>query len=112
MNPGPGLTAARDPVPLGPLLISASGHFCGGQTAPPSGYVLMGPSMTTDPSDIDDLLRRAQAGDRPALAELFTRYRERLRQMVRLRLDRRLQGRLDPDDVLQEAYLDFARRLP
>jgi RNA polymerase sigma-70 factor (ECF subfamily) len=67
--------------------------------------------MTTDPSDIDDLLRRAQAGDRPALAELFTRYRERLRQMVRLRLDRRLQGRLDPDDVLQEAYLDFARRL-
>ena len=72
----------------------------------------MGPIMTTDPSDIDDLLRRAQAGDRPALAELFTRYRERLRQMVRLRLDRRLQGRLDPDDVLQEAYLDFARRLP
>ncbi len=32
--------------------------------------------------------------------------------MVRLRLDRRLQGRLDPSDVLQEAYLDFARRLP
>jgi RNA polymerase sigma-70 factor (ECF subfamily) len=32
--------------------------------------------------------------------------------MVRLRLDRRLQGRLDPSDVVQEAYLDFARRLP
>jgi DNA-directed RNA polymerase specialized sigma24 family protein len=31
--------------------------------------------------------------------------------MVRLRMDRRLQGRLDPSDVLQEAYLDFARRL-
>ena len=30
--------------------------------------------------------------------------------MVRLRLDRRLQGRLDPSDVLQEAFLDFARR--
>jgi RNA polymerase sigma-70 factor (ECF subfamily) len=30
--------------------------------------------------------------------------------MVRLRLDRRLQGRLDPADVLQEAYLDVARR--
>jgi RNA polymerase sigma-70 factor (ECF subfamily) len=68
--------------------------------------------MSTDPSDIDDLLRRAQCGDRQAAAELFTRYRERLRQMVRLRLDRRLQGRLDPEDVLQEAYLDFARRLP
>jgi RNA polymerase sigma-70 factor (ECF subfamily) len=32
--------------------------------------------------------------------------------MVRLRLDRRLQGRLDPTDVLQEAYLDVARRFP
>jgi RNA polymerase sigma-70 factor (ECF subfamily) len=31
---------------------------------------------------------------------------------VRLRLDRRLQGRLDPADVLQEAYLDVARRFP
>jgi RNA polymerase sigma-70 factor (ECF subfamily) len=32
--------------------------------------------------------------------------------MVRLRLDRRLLGRLDPADVLQEAYLDMARRFP
>src|SRR3954466_15635884 len=30
--------------------------------------------------------------------------------MVRVRLDRRMNGRLDPDDVLQEAYLDVARR--
>ena len=32
--------------------------------------------------------------------------------MVRLRLDRRLQGRVDPSDVLQEAYIDMAERLP
>ena len=31
--------------------------------------------------------------------------------MVRLRLDRRLQGRVDPSDVLQEAYLDVAQQL-
>ncbi len=30
--------------------------------------------------------------------------------MVRLRMDRRLQGRIDPSDVLQDAYLDYARR--
>src|SRR5690348_8069611 len=30
--------------------------------------------------------------------------------MVALRLDRRLQGRIDPSDVLQEAYLDVANR--
>jgi hypothetical protein len=70
----------------------------------------MGPVMTRDSSNSDDLLRRAEAGDQQALAELFSRYRDRLRQMVRLRLDRRLQGRIDPSDVLQEAYLDLAKR--
>ncbi len=68
--------------------------------------------MIGDSSDIDDLLRRAGAGDAEALAGLFDRYRERLEQMVRLRLDRRLFGRLDPSDVLQEAYLDLAKRFP
>jgi RNA polymerase sigma-70 factor (ECF subfamily) len=60
----------------------------------------------------DELLRRARAGDQQALADLFAQYRDRLRGMVRLRLDRRLQGRVDPSDVLQEAYLDVARRAP
>jgi RNA polymerase sigma-70 factor (ECF subfamily) len=32
--------------------------------------------------------------------------------MVRLRLDRRLYGRLDPSDVLQETYLVLAKRFP
>jgi RNA polymerase sigma-70 factor (ECF subfamily) len=68
--------------------------------------------MTSDASEVGDLLRRAAGGDREALAELFARHRDRLRAMVRLRLDRRLQGRLDPSDVLQEAFLDFAQRLP
>ena len=70
----------------------------------------MGPTMTTDSGDLDDLLQRVQRGDEQALVALFTRYRDRLRRMVRLRLDRRLQGRIDPSDVLQEAYLDVARR--
>ncbi len=68
--------------------------------------------MAESPSTTDELLRRACAGDQQALAEVFSRYRDRLRLMVGLRLDRRLQGRLDPSDVVQEAYLDFARRLP
>src|ERR1700689_5096111 len=68
--------------------------------------------MTDGANNIDDLMTRAAAGDQEALAQVFPQCRERLRQMVRLPLDRRLQGRLDPSDVLQEAYLDFARRLP
>src|SRR5262249_10540945 len=72
----------------------------------------MGPVMTSDPSNTENLLQRASAGDAQARTELYAHYRERLRRMVRLRLDRRLQGRLDPSDVLQEAYLDYSKRFP
>jgi RNA polymerase sigma-70 factor, ECF subfamily len=68
--------------------------------------------MTPDSNDSDDICRRALAGEPQALGALFERYRDRLRTMVRLRLDRRLHGRLDPSDVLQEAFLDVARRFP
>jgi RNA polymerase sigma-70 factor (ECF subfamily) len=68
--------------------------------------------MSGNLHDASDLLRRMASGDGGAAAELFDAYRDRLRQMVRLRLDRRLQGRLDPSDVLQEAFLDVARRAP
>src|SRR5947209_9628978 len=61
---------------------------------------------------VDELVRRATLGEVAALAELFSCYRGRLRQMIRLRLDRRLQGRVDPSDVLQEAYIDLAEKLP
>jgi len=66
-------------------------------------------------TDIDDqdkeLLSRLEEGDEQALAQAFSRHRERLWQMVRFRMDRRLTGRVDEDDVLQEAYLDAATRL-
>jgi RNA polymerase sigma-70 factor (ECF subfamily) len=65
--------------------------------------------MADDSSDTDDVARLA-GGDPRAVAEAFARYRHRLRRMVQLRLDRRLQGRVDPSDVLQDAYLDVARR--
>jgi RNA polymerase sigma-70 factor (ECF subfamily) len=45
------------------------------------------------------------------LAVVFEEYRPRLRQMVRLRLDPRAAARIDPSDVLQETYLDAARRV-
>ena len=72
----------------------------------------MGTLTTDEPGETEDLLVRAARGDREALAALWERHRKRLRQMVRLRLDRRLQGRVDPSDVLQEAYIDMAERLP
>ena len=72
----------------------------------------MSSAISNSTDDLDDLIRRALSGDEQALAALFGHYRRRLRQMVRLRLDRRLQGRVDPSDVLQEAYLDIVQQLP
>ena len=52
-----------------------------------------------------------RSGNPAALGEVFTHYRDRLLRMVVIRMDRRLQGRIDPSDVLQEAYFDAAGRL-
>ena len=67
--------------------------------------------MTSDRTDPADLLRRAGEGDARANGELFAGHRDRLRRMVQLRLDRRLRGRIDPSDVIQEAYLEMSRCL-
>lgn len=58
-----------------------------------------------------DLLRRVKDGDQQALAELFSLHRDRLWRIVNFRLDSRLLGRVDADDVLQEAYLAAAQRI-
>ena len=53
----------------------------------------------------------AAAGDAAAMGELFVRHRQRLRAMLQVRLDRRLQGRVDPSDVLQETFAEAYQRL-
>ena len=65
-----------------------------------------------DDGDDRDLIRRASEGDETAQNELFSAHRDRLQRMIRLRLDRRIQGRLDSSDILQEAYIDVFRNLP
>ena len=68
--------------------------------------------MTETEPEFSEGLKRISQGDQDALAEIFSRYRARLRKMIRLRMDSRLQGRVDPSDVLQEAYIDISRRAP
>ncbi|HEV8608061.1 MAG TPA: sigma-70 family RNA polymerase sigma factor [Tepidisphaeraceae bacterium] len=67
--------------------------------------------MRSGDDGIDELVSRAACGDPGAMGELFARFRDRLRTMVGLRLDRRLRGRVDPSDILQEAYLDASKRI-
>jgi RNA polymerase sigma-70 factor, ECF subfamily len=67
--------------------------------------------MTGEASETAGLLRRAAQGDQAAWGDLLVRSRDRLRRMVALRLDRRLQGRVDPSDIIQEACIDASARL-
>ncbi len=61
--------------------------------------------------DTADLIEKSLAGDEAALAALFDRYRPRLKRMVLLRMNARVQQRVGVSDVLQEAYIDLAQRL-
>ncbi len=50
--------------------------------------------------------------DPSAWGEFLAAHRGRLRRMVALRMDDRVRGRLDPSDVIQEAYLEATERRP
>jgi RNA polymerase sigma-70 factor (ECF subfamily) len=68
-------------------------------------------AMPTSPSETLRRVERATRGDQQALGELLEQFRDRMRRMVTLGLDPRLQGRVDPSDVIQEGYIDAAQRL-
>jgi RNA polymerase sigma-70 factor (ECF subfamily) len=72
----------------------------------------MDSTMNADARTNEELLDAARNGDEDALAVLVERYQDRLERMVRLRMDRRLQGRVDPADVVQEAYLAVRGKFP
>ncbi len=57
-------------------------------------------------NETNRLLEHAAHGDQKSWGELLTRHEDRLHRMVAFRLDQRLQGRIDPQDVVQEAFLE------
>jgi RNA polymerase sigma-70 factor (ECF subfamily) len=61
--------------------------------------------------DTDQLLQQAGQGDAAARQQLLVRHRQRLRQMIALRMDRRLAARLDPSDVVQETLAEAVQQL-
>src|SRR5436309_9000425 len=67
--------------------------------------------MTDDSGETDRLLRLAADGDQGSWGTLLTRHEARLRRLVAFRLDQRLQGRVDPADVIQEVYLEALAHL-
>jgi len=63
------------------------------------------------PADEEALVLRLREGERAVLGDLFSLHRQRIWRMIRFRMDRRLAARIDPDDVLQEAFLAARTRI-
>ena len=66
----------------------------------------------TDEQETEELIERSARGDRAATQRLLAKYRPRVRHMVVVRLDSRLAARVDPSDVVQEAFVEVTKRLP
>src|SRR3954447_17591458 len=62
-------------------------------------------------SETHELIDCAHRGDEAARQQLLERYRDYLRRMVAVRLDRRPAARVDASDVVQETLVEAARRL-
>jgi len=62
--------------------------------------------------DVRRLLQQARAGDNPALGQLLESYHGYLRLMARIEIGRKLQGKVDASDIVQEAFLHAHRQFP
>lgn len=60
---------------------------------------------------IESLVNDVIHGNRESLGVLFAHYRDRLWRIVNFRLDQRLIGRVDADDILQESYMNAEKRI-
>ena len=58
------------------------------------------------------LIEKLAGGDRSALDELLREQREPLRRMIHLRITPKMRARIDASDVIQEAFLEAAQRIP
>ena len=67
--------------------------------------------MWPAPDEIKPLLAQAKEGDESAVNALMDQYRSSLRQLIRMRLDQKIQRRVDVSDVVQDVLVEANRRL-
>jgi RNA polymerase sigma-70 factor, ECF subfamily len=68
-------------------------------------------SIWPDADDTAELLQQAKAGDGEAVERLLAKHRDSLHRMIQLRLDQRIQRRVDVSDVVQDVLIEANRRL-
>ena len=69
-------------------------------------------STPTSDETIRVALAAAREGDLQPIGLVLEGFRARLYGMIALRMDSKVHGRMDPQDVLQEAFADVTKRLP
>jgi RNA polymerase sigma-70 factor (ECF subfamily) len=62
--------------------------------------------------DLESLSELVSSGNQPGIEELLMQHQPRLRRMVAARLDPRLASRVDPSDIVQEAFVEAVKQLP
>jgi RNA polymerase sigma-70 factor, ECF subfamily len=72
----------------------------------------MGKSIwPTDADHTENLLAEARRGDRDAVNRLLEKHRGAVRRLVEMRLDRKVQQRVDVSDVVQDVMIEANGRL-
>lgn len=67
--------------------------------------------MWPDATQTRELLHNAGHGDAAAVNALLDRHREALRNMVRSRMDRKLERRVDASDIVQDVLIEASTRM-
>ncbi len=67
--------------------------------------------MWPDEQKTEQLLAEAKQGDAEAVNGLLDRHRDAVKRLVQMRLDQRIQRRVDVSDVVQEVMVEANRRL-
>lgn len=65
-------------------------------------------NSVTRPS-IEQLIALARQGDTEALGQVLELFRNYMKLLARLQIDRRFQGKVDPSDLVQETFLESHR---
>ncbi len=77
-----------------------------------SGSMLGDTLSWCGPRPTEHLLAAARNGDKSAVNLLMDRHRKSLNQLVRMRLDKKIQNRVGASDVVQDVLVEVNRRLP
>ena len=67
--------------------------------------------MWPEPDKTEELLIGVKDGDTDAVNQLLERHREAVRRLIELRLDHKIQRRVDVSDVVQDVMVEANRRL-